>query len=37
MERMRMPEHGNRPRFALGHIEQRFKRARRARNLTQKF
>ncbi len=36
MQRMRMAEHRDGTRLALGHVEQRFERAGRARNLTQK-
>ena len=36
MQRMRVAEHGHRARLALRHVEQRFERAGRARDLTQK-
>jgi hypothetical protein len=36
MQRMRMAEHRDRARVSLRHIEQRFERAGRARDLTQK-
>jgi hypothetical protein len=35
MQRMRVAEHRHRARLATWHVEQRFERARRARNLTQ--
>jgi hypothetical protein len=36
MQRVRMPEHGDGPRLVLRRVEQRFERAGRARDLTQK-
>ena len=37
MQRVRVTEHRHRARLALRHVEQRFERARRARDLTQEF